>query len=111
MALHEASRQFHCSSIRTVAEVSWHLTMSHLGLYHSQRSKVSLAPFSPWATQVALVVKNLPANAGYARDVGSIPGLGRSPGGGQGIPLQGSYLESPHGQRNLVGYSQRIGHD
>ena len=111
MALHGASRRFHSSSIRTMAEVSWHLTISHLGLYYSQGSRVSLAPFSPWATQVALAVKNLPANAGFARDVGSIPGLGRSPGGGQGIPLQGSHLENPHGQRNLVGYSQRIGHD
>ena len=32
----------------------------------------------PWASQVELVVKNLPANAGDVRDVGSIPGLGRS---------------------------------
>ena len=38
------------------------------------------------ASQVALVVKNLPANAGDKRDVGSIPGLGRSPGGGHGNP-------------------------
>ena len=57
------------------------------------------------------MIKNPPANAGGARDVGSVPRLGRSPGGGQGIPLQGSYLENPHGQGNLVGYSQRIGHD
>ena len=35
-----------------------------------------------WASQVAPVVKNLPANAGDLRDVGLIPGLGRSPGGG-----------------------------
>ena len=34
-----------------------------------------------WAPQVALVVKNLPANAGDIRDAGSIPGSGRSPGG------------------------------
>ena len=68
MALHEASRRFHCSSVRTMAEVSWHLTISHLGLYYSQGSRVSLAPFSPWATQVALVVKNPPANAGDERD-------------------------------------------
>ena len=40
-----------------------------------------------WASQVALVVKILPANAGDARDTGSIPGLGRSPGGGHGNPL------------------------
>ena len=37
--------------------------------------------------QVALVVKNLPANAGEIRDVCSIPGLERSPGGGHGNPL------------------------
>ena len=39
------------------------------------------------ASQVALVVKNLSANAGDVRDMGSIPGLGRSPGGGDGNPL------------------------
>ena len=44
---------------------------------------------------MALVVKNLPANAGHIRDVGWIPGLGRSPGGGHGNPLQYSCLENP----------------
>ena len=38
-------------------------------------------------------------------DLGLIPGLGRSPEGGQGNPLQCSYLENLHGQRSLVGYS------
>ena len=42
-----------------------------------------------------LVVKNLPANAGDTRDAGSIPGSGRSPGGGHGNPLQCSGLENP----------------
>ena len=46
------------------------------------------------ASQVALVVKNPPPNAGDIRDVGSIPGLGRSPGGGHGNPLQCSCLEN-----------------
>ena len=46
-----------------------------------------------WACQVALLVKNLPVNAGNVRDVDSIPGLGRSPGGGHGKPLQYSCLE------------------
>ena len=46
------------------------------------------------ASQVALVVKNLPANAGDKRDVGSIPGLGRSPGRQHGNPLQYSCLEN-----------------
>ena len=44
---------------------------------------------------MALVVKNPPANAGDVRDVGLIPGLGRSPGGGHGNPLQYSSLENP----------------
>ena len=42
-----------------------------------------------------LVVKNPPANAEDLRDVGSIPGSGRSPGGGHGKPLQYSHLENP----------------
>ena len=44
-------------------------------------------------------------NAGAAGDLGSIPGLGRSPGGGHDNPLQCSYLENPYGQTSLVGYS------
>ena len=49
----------------------------------------------PWASQVMLVVKNLLANAGDIRDLGSILGLGRSPRGGHGNPLQYSCLENP----------------
>ena len=48
------------------------------------------------------------------RDMGSIPGLGRSPEGGHGNSLQYSCLEDPHGQRSLVGYSpwgRRVGHN
>ena len=40
-----------------------------------------------------------------AGDLGLIPVLGRSPGGGSGYPLQYSCLENPHGQRSLAGYS------
>ena len=47
------------------------------------------------ASQVALAVKNSPANAGDIRDVGSIPGSGRSPEGGNVNPLQYSCLENP----------------
>ena len=47
-----------------------------------------------------------------ARDLGSIPGLGRSPGGGHGNPLQDSCLENSHRQRSLASYSpQRVGHN
>ena len=48
-----------------------------------------------WASQVVLVVRNPPARAGDIRDLCSIPGLGRSPGGGHGNPLQCSCLEHP----------------
>ena len=41
------------------------------------------------------MVKNLPSNAGTSRVASSIPGLGRSPGGGNGNPLQYSCLENP----------------
>ena len=44
--------------------------------------------------QGGTVVKNPPVNAGYTRDVGSIPGSGRSPGVGNGNPLQYSSLEN-----------------
>ena len=61
------------------------------------------------------VVKNLPANAGDARDAGLIPGLGRSPGAGNGNPLQYACLkkkpwrEEPGGLQSLG--SQRVRHD
>ena len=49
------------------------------------------------------MVKNLPANAGDVRDVGSIPGLGGSPEGGQHTLV---FLpRESHGQRSLAGYS------
>ena len=54
---------------------------------------------------MVLVVKNQPANAGDIRDMGSIPGLGRSLEGGHGNPFQYSCLENPMdrgGQRNTV---------
>ena len=51
------------------------------------------------------MVKNPSASVGDLRDMGSIPGLGRSPGEGNGNPLQYSCLENSHGQRSLEGYS------
>ena len=55
---------------------------------------------------MALEVKNLPANAGDTRNSGSIPGSGRSPGGGDGNPLQYSCLGNPMDRAlSLVGYS------
>ena len=45
--------------------------------------------------RVSQVVKNMLVNEGDIRDMGSIPGWGRSPGGGHGNPLQYSCLENP----------------
>ena len=53
---------------------------------------------------MALEVKNLPVNARDIRDADSIPGSGRSPGGGNGNPLQYSCLKMPWTE-TLVGYS------
>ena len=49
----------------------------------------------PRASQMVLVVKNPPASAGDIRHAGSVPGSGRSPGGGHGNPLQYFCLENP----------------
>ena len=55
-------------------------------------------------SQVALTVKKPLANAGDITETGLIPGSGRSPGGGNGNPLQYSCLENPMGRRVLAGY-------
>ena len=65
------------------------------------------------ASQVELVLKNLPANAGDVRDVDSIPGLGRSPGGGHSNPLQYSCLENSMDRGAwwaTVHWVERVGH-
>ena len=54
------------------------------------------------------VVENLPVSTGDAEDVGSIPVSGRSPGGGNGNPLQYSRLENLHGQKSLAATVHRI---
>ena len=51
------------------------------------------------------MVKDLPAIAGDIRDMGSIPGSGQSPGGGNGNPLTVFFSGKTHGQRSLAGYS------
>ena len=64
------------------------------------------------SSQVAPVVKNLPADAGDIRDMGSIPGLGRSPGGGHSNPLQYSCLENPVDRGALLDIElQRVEHN
>ena len=76
---------------------------SHLQLLHGGER----------ASQVALVIKNLPDSARDVRDLSSIPGLGRSPGGRHGNPLQysclGNSIEEP-GRLQSVG-PRRVGYD
>ena len=54
---------------------------------------------------MAIVVKYPSANSGDVRDMGLIPGLGRSSREGNGYPLQYSCLRKSHGQRSLMVYS------
>ena len=69
-------------------------------VFKTQRFHCTGRGFDPWsgtqgASHVVLVVKNPSANAGDIRVSGSLPGWGRSPGGGHGNPLQYSCLENP----------------
>ena len=72
----------------------------------SKRHQILLKKFqvegTVWVSQVVLVVKNPPANAGDIKGAGSIPGLGRPPGKGNGYPLQYFLFGESHGQRSLV---------
>ena len=87
------------------------VSLSLMSLFHFSLSLVHLLQFwwgfrkevkclvnVIWASQVALVVKNLPTKSGNVRDTGSIPGWGRSPGEGQGNPLSSSCLENSMGK-------------
>ena len=78
------------------------------------RSNEIQLPYTFKSSQVVLVVKNLLVNAENFRDVGSISGSGRSPGGGHNNPFQCSCLENPLDKEALwvtVHGSQRVGHD
>ena len=54
---------------------------------------------------LSLVAQTIKASACNVGDLDSIPGSGRSPGEGNGNPLQYCFLENPHGRRSLMGYS------
>ena len=70
------------------------LFKAHHVLVKMEQQNTSV-PMDLGASQVALVVKKTPANSGDAKDVGSILGSGRSPGGGNGTPLWYSCLKYP----------------
>ena len=75
---------------------------------------LSLECNKEWASQVVLVVKNPPTNAGDIRDMGSIPGLGRYPGGGNSshssiLVWRIPWTEEPGGIQSIG--SPRVGHN
>ena len=79
---------------------------------------LKLLSISTWASRVVLELKNLSANAGDARDLGLIPGLGRGPEGGNGNSLQYSCLENSMDRgalRTAAGHVElvlwRVGHN
>ena len=74
----------------------WLIRYAEMAKALKKKLKLKLICFNPFIKIPSdLVVKNLPANAGDAGDVGSIPGLGRSPGEENGSPFQYSGLENP----------------
>ena len=90
----------------------------YIYIYMEERNLERVSVYPPGSHgcfQVVLVVKNLPANSGDARDSGSVPGLGRSPEERNGNPLQYSCLMNPM----VIGAwwvispmgLQRVGHD
>ena len=85
----------------SIRALSWVWHFSSTSPFHSLSNCFTCCHLCV-ASQVALVVKTLPANAGDIRDSSLIPGSGRSPGGGHGNPLWYSCLENPYGQRSLV---------
>jgi len=69
-------------------------------IFGPRRYYLPICPYdSIWASQVAVVVKNLPASTGDIRDIDSIPGSGRTPGGGHSNLCQCSCLENPMERR------------
>ena len=87
---------FLCPSIQVSTQGTHSCCVAHLALQlHGLKVMfLNAIHILSWVSQVTLVVKNPPANAGDIKDMGLIPGLGRSPGGGNGSPLQHSCLEN-----------------
>ena len=81
---------------------AWHAAIHGVSKSQTRLSNWTGLNISSWGFPGGSVVKNPSANAG---DASSIPGSGRSPGGGNGNPLQYYCLEKSHGQWKLEGYS------
>ena len=70
-------------------------SQNYFGIGNGFPRRINAEQFSAGASQVALVVKNLPASGGDPGDLGSVSGSGSSPGGGNDNPLQYSRLQNP----------------
>ena len=80
--------------------------MSQMSYLKNRHQILPKSTWLPWASHVALVIKNVTANAEDVRDAGLIPGSGRSPG--ERI-LPGEFLpRESHGQRSLTDYSAGV---
>ena len=101
VSLHIRNLQNNCILFCLLDEIFFFLLILYLSHFNFQplelghRVNIWGAACSSQASEVAPVVKNLPANVGDLRHAGSIPGSGRSSGGGHGNPLQYSCLENP----------------
>ena len=99
----------------TAVSVHWGTvqSLSILSVWNLEEAKTHLVHGQQGASQMVLVVKTLPANAGDTRDTDSVPGSGRPPGGGHGNPLQDSYLENPmaRGAWRATIHGVRVRHD
>ena len=79
-------------------------------IFFGRKNCLNTAKVLFFFSHLSLSIQNFGGSVGKestwnARDLGLIPGLGRSSGGGHGNSLQYSCLENPHGQRSLAGYS------
>ena len=115
----EKFRSFITSKYTNICVYLWEVRASLVAQLLKNSLAMQETPFDSWVRKIpcrrdrltTLVSLGFPdgsdgkESAYSVRDLGLIPGLGRSPGGGHGNPLQYSCLESPHGQRSLEGYS------
>ena len=100
------------SILYSVVTVRIYVTTDSVGSFFSTFSPAFIVCrlFDDGCSDWVALVLNLPANAGVIRDVGSIPGSARSPGGGHGSPLQYPCLENPVDRGTWQAIVQSVAH-
>ena len=99
-------------NLNIIDTLGWIILCFRVVLYIvSPALQVNSLPPEPWGFSVVLVLKNPPADARDATDTGSLPGLGRSPGGGHGNPLQYSFMDNLMDRRAWQTTVHASGHD